>query len=434
MTITRMTAKRDGWRLQAESLAVAHTAMGTAAMAVAEHARRRPSFKSPTGSEPSAIELANELEQTRAQLAERDSALARTEEKNRFLTERVAQLEYQIAREIAATRNLNEQVKALAGKDQAVSELEGALGATREELVLRENENHSLQMSLDLMDSENSRLAVCLTESDVVADQARTQLEKMKTALDWYVTEHSRLSHRLVESDAVSDNARNQIEKIKTALTVAEAERNKLAAAMAEANEMHRTEIDTLSVHLETTSARAVAAERLLTQAQQNLLVRAAESSAIQRDIAEAAVARKAMNKKLKLLQNSLLMKQLEVQELVNSRSNLIEGADTLLKTFEARDTARVRAEGKIKLLSERFAQLEAKSSVTKSQEETGDVYSLPTFEGVKRAFAKTDYKEAPAIFADPHCECAKFIEENREYAERTHLRSTETLDCTISF
>jgi chromosome segregation ATPase len=433
MAITRMTAKRDGWRLQAESLALTHTATGTAAIAVAKHARRRRSFKPPTDSEPSAIELANELKQTRAQLAEGDTALAHTKQRNRFLTERIALLEFQMPREITAAPNFNEQVKTLAGNAHAISELEDALGAAREELVLQENENHSLQVSLNLMDSENSRLSACITESAVAADQARTQLEKMKTALDWFVAEHSRLSRRLAESDVVSENACDQLEQIRKALSAAEAERNKLGAAMDEANEMHRTEIDTLSTLLKATSARAAAAERLLTHAQQKLLVRAAESGASERDVAEAVVARNAMNKKLELLQSTLLLKEREVEALVHSRSNLIEGTGTLLKTLEARDTARVRAEGKIKLLSERFAQLEAKASFTKGQDEIG-VYSPPQLECVERAFAKAAYTEAPAIFVDPPCECAKFIGENHKYVVRTHLRSIETLDCTISF
>ena len=49
--------------------------------------------------------------------------------------------------------------------DKRVTELEDELGLARERLALEENENHSLQISLDLTISENSRLSSQLAES-----------------------------------------------------------------------------------------------------------------------------------------------------------------------------------------------------------------------------------------------------------------------------
>jgi chromosome segregation ATPase len=234
-----MTAQPDGWQRQAEHLTFTHTAVGIAAMAVAEKTRRRPSLKLVTkhprtvdteierGLETSKLEVVNDLKPTRERLVEQNSALARAEKRIRFLVERIAQLDQHVPREPAATRILNENVKRpvaeAAAANKRVSELEDELGSLREGLVHWQNENCSLRVSLDLIVGENSRLSRCLTESDA-ADRRIAELDNdlrlareglvywqnenrsLKASLDSVVSENSRLSRCLTESEvAVAD-------------------------------------------------------------------------------------------------------------------------------------------------------------------------------------------------------------------------------------
>lgn len=351
MALTGKKAPRDGWRHQAERLADTHTAVATAVMAATEQARRRPLLKPvscdfPTrgaeykrGLETSKTEPANEIEPTRVELAE---------------------LEQQVARETAATWILNARRDTLAARaaraaaaEKRIAELEGDLGSARERLVLLENENHSLQSSLELTVSENSRLSCRLTESDAAGDRARSQLEQVKRPLTSVEAERNRLA-------AAGHEARSQLEQTTAALVTTEAERITLSFAVDEVNKKRQTETNTLNTRLGAMSERAVTAEKLLAKAQRRLLVRTAENCSVERKFADATVARDAAHKKLELLQNSLQVKERQVQELERSRSELIEVTTTLLKAFKTRNIALARAEQRIKLLSELLTQLEA--------------------------------------------------------------------------
>jgi DNA repair exonuclease SbcCD ATPase subunit len=105
-----------------------------------------------------------------------------------------------------------------------------------------------------------------------------------------------------------------------------------------------------------------VTAEKKLEEAQVSLLVLAKVKAVAKRDVAEAIDARNAAESKLEMLRNLLRLTDRQVQELEQSRSTLIEGTSELLKTFEIRDMALVRAEARNKALAERIAQLEAEA------------------------------------------------------------------------
>jgi chromosome segregation ATPase len=295
--------------------------------------------------ETSKTELANanELEPTRAELAE---------------------LEQQTARETAAEWILNARRETLAARaaraaaaDKRIAELEGDLGSAREQLDLRDNENHSLQSSLDLIVSENSRLSGRLTESEAAGnaagEEARSKLQQTKAALATADAERKKLA-------AAGDEARSKLERMRVALATAEGERNKLAVAVDEANEKRRTETNTLNSRLGAMSVRTVTAEKLLVEVRQRLLARTAENCSVERKFADATVARDAAHRKLQVLQKSLQVEERQVQELGRSRSELIEITTTLLKAFKTRNKALARAEQRIQLLAELFAQLDA--------------------------------------------------------------------------
>jgi hypothetical protein len=161
MALTSRTAQRGGWQHQADRLALPHTAVATAAIAAADQARHRPAsdpvpghFKpgdaeSPRGLEAS-IELAQEPDWPRPKLVDREQEAGGATAAAWLLNGRRETLAARAAR--AATA------------DKRVAELQDELALARERLVLEENENHSLQMSLDLTIGENLRLSSQLAE------------------------------------------------------------------------------------------------------------------------------------------------------------------------------------------------------------------------------------------------------------------------------
>lgn len=328
--------------------------------------------------ETTKVELTNELEPARAKLAE---------------------LEQQLAREVAAARILKDHSDALAAHgaaaDKRVAELEGELGAVREQLVLRENENRSLQTSLDQIVGENSRMTRRLAESDVAADKARHQQEQMKTAL-----------------------------------AAVEAERAKFAAAIEETNERRQTETNTLNTRLEAMSSRAVAAEKLLAEVRQSLLARTEESNAAERKVADATVARNATDKKLELLQSSLQVKERQIHDLEQLRSKLVDRSNALAAAVKARDTALARAEERIALLGERVSQLEAaaEASLAKHHETVEDLNTQLQCERMERTVAEGALKKARASYAELQRELDEHVKCNGRPSERpkTHLKSVD--------
>jgi len=67
--------------------------------------------------------------------------------------------------------------------DWRIAKLEDELSSARERLVILENQNHSLQKSLDLMISESLRLSRALSESEATLDKARSQIDRIRTVL-----------------------------------------------------------------------------------------------------------------------------------------------------------------------------------------------------------------------------------------------------------
>lgn len=275
MALTGMLLQRDGWENQAAHLSLTHTAVGKAAVAVAEQMGQRRAPQWPRSrSEMVAAEIesqpptansdyANELEAMRARMIE---------------------LQEQVARKTAAARILDAHMKTLAGQaasaQERIADLEIELGSTQEALAQQENENCSLQSSLDLMVAENARL-----------------------------------SRRLLEECTACDTVSSRLERVNSTLTATDAERDKLIAAVAEADKKRQSETEDLQTRLKAAAARAVAAETLLAEAQQTLAVCAEEKNTAERAAVSATLARNLAENEFKSLQASLQTKEQEVLE-----------------------------------------------------------------------------------------------------------------------
>jgi DNA repair exonuclease SbcCD ATPase subunit len=295
-------AQGNGWLDQAARLAVTHaTPIGTRAQS--SPAATETEFDAAAASRE--IELADELESTRA---------------------RAIGLERRLAQETAAKQALSEQFHVA---DARIAELENELAATQDELALRDNENESLRTSLDLA-----------------------------------MTDNAGLTERLAKSDAAHRGTDSQLEYLQTALSAAETDCTRISS---EARD-YRIEASVLHGRLATMSSRAEVAERLLADARECLAARIAENAAAERNLADATAARRDGERDLRQLQDLLRLKQCQINELEQSRLQLIAATNTLLKTFENRDTALVHADEEIKALNARIVELEAQIAQLEAQ------------------------------------------------------------------
>src|SRR3984893_10088001 len=119
-------------------------------------------------------------------------------------------------------------------------------------------------------------------------------------------------------------------------------------------------EASTLTDGVARMTSRAEIAERLLADARECLAARIAENTAAERNLVDATAARRDSERDLHELQDLLRLKQCQINELEQSRLQLIAATNTLLKTFQNRDAALVHADDEIKLLNTRIVQLEA--------------------------------------------------------------------------
>ncbi len=239
---------------------------------------------------------------------------------------RATGLERRLAQETAAKQTLSEQFQAA---DARIAELENELAAAHDELALRDNENESLRTSLDLA-----------------------------------MTENAGLTERLAKSDAAQHSTGSQLEYLQTALATAEAECTKL---FNEARDF-RIEASTLNDVLARMTSRAEVAERLLADARKCLAARIAENAAIERGLADATAARREAASDLHQLQDLLRLKQCQINELEQSRLQLIAATNTLLKTFQNRDAALVHADEEIRVLNARVVELETQIARLEAQ------------------------------------------------------------------
>ena len=341
-------------------------------------ARRRPLLR--------AVPNHSQLNATRPETTQTESANEGGAKRAVF-----AQPEQQAAREAAAEWILNARRETLAARaaraaaaDKRIGDLEADLELARERIAFLENENHSLQSSLDITAKETARLSDRVQVGDAACYRARSQLEQTQSTLASTEVERDKLasagneaSARLEQTQAALsateaerdklasagnqararlqqaqaalgateaerarlcfavNEARAELEQTRTTLAASKADRITLSFAVDEANEKRRIETDTVNARLAAMTERAITAEKLLITARHRLLARTAENCSIERKFSDATVARDAAHKKLEALQHLLQVSERKVQELTVSRSELIEVTTTLLKAFK---------------------------------------------------------------------------------------------------
>ena len=249
-----------------------------------------------------------------------------------------------------ARRTLQDQFDA---GEKRIGELEGELAAAREKLALLEDEKRSLQL-----------------------------------AVDQALNETARLTRRLTESENTLTATRAQLGKVEASFAEAYAERGRLGAALDEAKEQHQAERNSLNMRLDALQSRAATAERLLSEARQNLLARTEEVRAFDRKSVEATIGRNNSEKRLAQIEAAHEARERQIKDLEAARTALTERNNAMTKTLKTRETALARAEEKIAALTERNGHLEADVQVSRTniEKRVEDLNSALQRERMERA------------------------------------------------
>jgi hypothetical protein len=326
---------RSGWLRQAQRLAGTHTTFGTKAVAAVEQARQQRETRLPSNNfaeaENASLSQAREAELTK----ELELALAK-----------IAGLERRMAQEKAtaeAADRLRDTLKEQ--NDEAASRiaaLEEELATERSGASLQQNEIESLQNSLDLAISENSRMAARVDLAESLVAESRVQAESLR-------------------AEAVTTD----VKRIKT---VDVAHRT---------DEKYQAEARKLQDDLAAMTTRARTAETLLADSRECLVIRIAENEKLTSDLAEANEHCRDSDSKLEELQSLLGATERQIREIEQSRQTLIVKSHKLLESHQTRDQALVRAEEKIKLLNQWIARLEAEARLSASKAKSPAVVTV---------------------------------------------------------
>jgi crescentin len=288
------------------------------------------------GLESARLELTDDLNALRAHSAELDRQLSHETTQRRALGE--------------ARRTLHDQFNAA---EKRIVQLEGELAAAREKLTLLDDEKRSLQI-----------------------------------AIDQALNETARLTRRLTESENTQTATRAQLGKVEASFAEAYAERGRLGAALDEAKEQHLAERNSLNMRLDALQSRAATAERLLSEARQNLIVRTEEVRAFDRKSVEATIARNNAEKRLAQIEARHEARERQIRDHEQARTALAERNNALTKTLKVRETGLARAEEKIAALTERNGHLEADIQVSRTniEKRVEDLNSALQRERMERA------------------------------------------------
>ena len=269
----------------------------------------------------------------------------------------IAELDRQLAQETTQRRSLSESRRALKEQhddaEKCIVELEGELAAARESLALLDDEKRSLQI-----------------------------------AIDQALNETARLTRRLTESENTLTATRAQLGKVESSFAEAYAERGRLGAALDESKEQHQAERNSLNMRLDGLQSRAATAERLLSEARQNLIARTEEVRAFDRKSVEATIARNNSEKRLVQIEVQHETRERQIKDHEQARIALTERNNALSKAMKMRETALARAEEKIGALTERNGHLEADIQIirTNIEKRVEDLNSALQRERMERA------------------------------------------------
>jgi len=284
---------------------------------------------------------------------------------------KIAELESRLAEASGENKLLREenrrQSERLGAADKRIVAAESNLTATRQRLLMVEDEKRALQGSLE---------------------KANTEI--------------ARVSRKLSETETVSIAAQGRLRQAESNFSEAAGEAAQLRAALDEANERHEHERATQCVRFDTLQARAAATEKLLVEAREHLIARAEEIRDYDRRNAELALERDALSARLADLEAGRIERESQFRELEQVRGTLLERGSSLTRAFAAKDSGLARAEETIASLNDRVAGLEGALAAERESFEQGIEELTAAFkrEKMERAVAEGALESARKDFA----------------------------------
>jgi chromosome segregation ATPase len=377
MALTATGMERGGWRNQARRLALVPMAAATDFALVDPPPQNPPLIHwtedgPPQAAPPEAETRQQPNSERHSRSRQPGSAQAESDPAaSDLVASDIAALRKLIAVKTTAAKMLNERIRKLAAeataKDKRIAELEAQLHAAREDFAHSDNENRSLQASLDLTLGESARL-----------------------------------SGRVWDSGVETDALKAQVESAKSTLRAFEAERDRLTVAVREATELRRAETDFLNSQIEAMASRAATAEDMLAQERRSLVARTEENKEALRKAMEAALMRNAADQALSEAQASLQAKEHEIRELEQSRAALMAEVGALLEAFEARAVALTAAEDRAKSLAIQVADAEAEAKASADSGAKAEARLAAVLSQIDRLSLRLQNQEStPAVAAE---------------------------------
>jgi crescentin len=280
-------------------------------------------------------DLCQELVKTQNLLRTAEATRAETAIEIAARRAQIIELEAQLATETGEAKALREENQRLderlVAADKRIIALESDLNATRQRLLMAEDEKRAQQASLDKAGAEAARL-----------------------------------SRKLAETEASLNAAQGRLRHIEANYAELNIERARLATALEEANERSEHERANQRTRFEALQARSAASEKLLGEAREHLLARAEEIRDCDRRLSALAIERDGLQAHISDLEAERIARESELREIGQAHSTLMERSAALTRAFTAKEAALERAEETIVALSERVSALEAARAADK--------------------------------------------------------------------
>jgi chromosome segregation ATPase len=256
-------------------------------------------------------------------------------------------IKLELASDLASKNTRLVHLEAQLSQVTAIAE---AAGEKNQLLTTRVNESERKVGELE------TDIRILRDESVLLTEETRS----LKASLGQTVAEASVTANLLNESETALAGARVRIAQLETVSEENKTERARLQIALDEANEKLRIGSTEMNIHVTALHGRAATTEKLLTEVRQTLAVRTEEARVADRQAMEATFARNRAEKKLAELDNMLKAQEVQIRELEQTRTTLIERSAAVVHALKIKDTQLARAEERILQMTDRVGQDES--------------------------------------------------------------------------
>jgi chromosome segregation ATPase len=182
----------------------------------------------------------------------------------------------------------SEQMTELAARRAQVAELQGRVLQQSGEIQVAHDENRRLGERMALADKKSAQLeseGEATRQKLIVSENERITAQK---SLDKAFAEMSKMSQRVLDSDKVLANTQVRLHSAEHKLTETQTEHRRLAIELDDAKQKHQSEIASYKRNYATLQSRIVMTNKLLEDMRKSMMVRAEEIQSFDRRLAES--------------------------------------------------------------------------------------------------------------------------------------------------